>query len=419
MDKIVINGGYPLQGTVDISGAKNAVLPIMAATLLAAGVCRITNVPDLRDVKSMAHLLRIIGAKVDFRDHTLEIDTSTCNFFEAPYELVKTMRASIYVLGPLLAKFGRARVSLPGGCAIGTRPVDLHIKGLQDLGGTIELERGYVSASAKRLVGTTLNLDVSSVGATGNLLMAAVLAKGKTIINNASREPEIVALAEFLMKMGARIDGLGTARLTVDGVARLDPVDFEVIPDRIETGTFLIAAALTGGRVQLNRTNGALVSSLVAKLRHAGARVEVGENTMVCETSGRLRSTSITTAPHPGFPTDLQAQWLALMCVAEGSSMVTDTIFYDRFMHVAELRRLGANIEMNDNVAVVSGVERLVGAPVMSTDLRASASLILAALAAEGQTDVLRVYHLDRGYERIENKLKSLGAHIRREEGSL
>ncbi len=419
MDKIVINGGHPLQGTIEISGAKNAVLPIMAATLLADGVFRITNVPDLRDVKSMAHLLRIIGAKVEFRDNTLEIDTSTCNFFEAPYEIVKTMRASIYVLGPLLAKFGQARVSLPGGCAIGTRPVDLHIKGLQQLGATIDLERGYVVATARHLSGSNLNLDVSSVGATGNLLMAAVLAQGKTTINNASWEPEIVALADFLVKMGARIDGVGTARLTIHGVTKLEPVQFEVIPDRIETGTFLIAAALAGGRVQLNRTNGALVNSLIAKLRHAGAQVEAGESTIVCEADGRLKPTSITTAAHPGFPTDLQAQWMALMCVAEGSSIVTDTVFFDRFMHVAELRRLGANIEMNGNVAVVTGVAHLVGAPVMSTDLRASASLILAGLGAEGQTDVLRVYHLDRGYERIENKLRSLGAQIRREEGSL
>lgn len=419
MDKIVIQGGKPLQGKVEIGGAKNAVLPIMAATLLAEGVFHIENVPDLRDVKTMAHLLRIIGARVEFENHTLTIDTHHCNFFEAPYELVKTMRASIYVLGPLLAKFSQARVSLPGGCAIGSRPVDLHVKGLQMLGADITLERGYIVARARKLTGANINFDISSVGATGNVLMAAALAEGKTVLDNASREPEVSALAEFLVKMGASIEGIGTSRLTIDGGKRLQPADYQVIPDRIETGTFMIAAAITAGEVELTGTDPALVASLVAKLGEIGVRVELGQSTIHCQSPEKVQAANITTSPFPGFATDLQAQWMALMSVAEGSSVLTETIFFDRFMHVAELNRLGAQIEMNENVAVVKGVERLVGAPVMSTDLRASASLILAGLQAEGQTEVLRVYHLDRGYERIEKKLQALGAQIWREAGGL
>lgn len=419
MDKIVVNGGKQLKGAVDISGAKNAVLPIMAATLLTDGIFHIHNVPKLRDVRTMAHLLRIIGTKVEFSDHTLTIDTHGCNFYEAPYELVKTMRASIYVLGPLVARFSQARVSLPGGCAIGTRPVDLHIKGLQKLGAQIELERGYVVARATRLKGANISFDVPSVGATGNLLMAAVLARGKTVLDNASREPEIVALAQFLRKMGANIEGIGTAQMVVEGVDRLQAVDFTVIPDRIETGTFMIASAITGGDVVLNRSDASLVASLMSKLREAGVQVEASDDAIRCSASGPLQPTNVTTAPYPGFPTDLQAQWSSLMCLAQGSSVITETIFFDRFMHVAELRRLGAQIEMSDNVAMIRGVDRLTGAPVMSTDLRASASLILAGLAAEGRTDVLRVYHLDRGYEGIERKLSSLGADISREEGTL
>lgn len=419
MDKIVINGGKRLTGSVEISGAKNAVLPIMAATLLASGKFRIRNVPDLRDVKTMAHLLRIIGAQVEFSDHTLTVDTSNCNFFEAPYELVKTMRASVYVLGPLLARFSQAKVSLPGGCALGPRPVDLHIKGLQQLGANIELQGGYILADAKTLRGAHIHFDVSSVGATGNILMAAVLAQGRTIIENAAREPEISALAEFLVKMGAQIEGIGTAQLRVEGVDKLTPVDYEVIPDRIETGTFLMATAITGGEVKVEKTEPRLVASLSAKLRDAGVMLKESPSRIICSAPERLRPVNVRTAPYPGFPTDLQAQWMALMCVADGSSVIKETIFSERFTHVAELRRLGANIALNGDTAVITGVEHLSGATVMSTDLRASASLILAGLVAENRTEILRVYHIDRGYEKIETKLEKLGAEIWREEGGL
>ncbi len=417
MDKIVITGPARLRGSVRVSGAKNAVLPIMAATLLASGEFEIQNVPDLRDVKTMAHLLRIIGARVDYADHTLHIDTRQCSFFEAPYELVKTMRASVYVLGPLVARFGRARVSLPGGCAIGTRPVDLHIQGLAQLGAQIELDRGYIDARADRLNGAPVHFDLSSVGATGNLLMAATLARGETIIENAAREPEIANLAEFLQRMGADIAGVGTSRLRVNGVDTLHPTDFTVMPDRIEAGTFLIAGAITAGEIELTGVAPGTLSSLIAKLRQAGVSVELGPESILCRAPHRIRPVDVATAPYPGFPTDLQAQWMALMCLADGTSVITENIFVDRFMHVAELRRLGAEIHLKENVALVRGRDRLDGAPVMSTDLRASASLILAGLRAEGRTEVLRVYHLDRGYERIEAKLAHLGAKIWREEG--
>ncbi|MFQ5864452.1 MAG: UDP-N-acetylglucosamine 1-carboxyvinyltransferase [bacterium] len=418
MDKIVIQGGRQLKGTVHISGAKNAVLPIMAATLLAPGKFTVRNVPDLRDVKTMAHLLRIIGAQVEYQDSTLKINTANCNFYEAPYELVKTMRASIYVLGPLLARFCKAKVSLPGGCALGPRPVDLHIKGLTQLGAKIELRNGYICAEADKLRGTLINFDISSVGATGNILMASVLANGVTIIENAAREPEIAALANFLVQMGAEIEGIGTGQLKIRGVNELHEVDFTVIPDRIETGTFLIAAAITNGEITLTDVNPSLVTSLAAKLRNVGTYIEEGSSTIYCKAPHRVKAVDVTTAPYPGFPTDLQAQWMALMCVADGSSVITDTIFFDRFTHVAELRRFGAQIELNENVAVVKGVESLSGAPVMSTDLRASASLILAGLKAEGRTEISRVYHIDRGYERIEEKLQKLGADVWREQGS-
>jgi UDP-N-acetylglucosamine 1-carboxyvinyltransferase len=419
LDKIVVNGGKQLKGTVRVSGAKNAVLPIMAATLLADGEFRITNVPDLRDVKTMAHLLRIIGARVDFAGNTLRIDTSNCSFFEAPYELVKTMRASVYVLGPLLARFGNARVSLPGGCALGARPVDLHIKGLQKLGARIELNKGYIHASSASLRGGPISFDVSSVGATGNILMAAVLAEGTTTINNAAREPDITALSDFLTLMGADISGTGTDQLVIKGVKKLHPVDFEVVPDRIETGTFLIAAAITGGEVVVEKADVKNSTNLLAKLRDAGIYIEKERDSIYCRGSERSKPVNITTAPYPGFPTDLQAQWMSLMCVADGNSVITDTVFFDRFTHVAELQRLGANIRLDKNTAVVQGVENLDGAEVMSTDLRASACLILAGLRAAGRTDVHRVYHIDRGYERIEKKLSRLGADIRREEDNI
>ncbi len=419
MDKLVVNGGTPLLGKVAIGGAKNAVLPIMAATLLAEGVFRISNVPDLRDVKTMAHLMRIIGARVDFSENALTVDTTGCSFYEAPYELVKTMRASVYVLGPLLAKFGRAKVSLPGGCAIGARPVDLHIKGLEQMGASIELEKGYILASAKQLVGGNISLDIPSVGATGNLLMAATLADGVTTIRNAAREPEIASLAEFLIKMGANIEGHGTSEVVVTGVNGLRPVDFEVIPDRIETGTFMIGAALSGGDVEILNTDPEHVSSLTAKLREAGTSVEEGNGRVHVQAGGRIHATNIRTSEYPGFPTDLQAQWMALMTLSDGASAITDTIFLDRFTHAAELRRLGAQIEVKENTAFVNGVGALNGAQVMSTDLRASASLVLAGLVARGRTEVHRVYHLDRGYEQLECKLRELGADIWREDGGL
>ena len=342
MDKIGINGGKALKGRVKISGAKNAALPIMAATLLASGKFKIHNVPDLRDVKTMAHLLRIIGAQVEFANNSLTIDTSKCNFYEAPYELVKTMRASIYVLAPLLARFLEAKVSLPGGCALGSRPVDLHLKGLEKLGAKIELEKGYIVANAKKLTGASINFDISSVGATGNILMAAVLAQGRTVIENASHEPEITALAQFLVTMGADIEGIETGRLTVRGVDHLKPVEYTVVPDRIETGTYLIAAAITGGEVELTDTDPKIVTSLVSKLRECDVFIEEGDSKLYCKAPNQIKPVSITTAPYPGFPTDLQAQWMTLMCVANGSSIITDTIFVDRFTHVAELRRLGA-----------------------------------------------------------------------------
>ncbi|TDI84041.1 MAG: UDP-N-acetylglucosamine 1-carboxyvinyltransferase [Caldithrix sp.] len=419
MDKIVINGGKRLKGQVKISGAKNAALPIMAATLLASGNFEIHNVPDLRDVKTMAHLLRIIGAQVDFANNSLRIDTCKCNFYEAPYELVKTMRASIYVLAPLLARFLEARVSLPGGCALGSRPVDLHLKGLEKLGAKIHLKKGYIFASAKRLTGASISFAISSVGATGNILMAAVLAQGRTVIENASYEPEITALAEFLVKMGANIEGIGTGRLTIRGVDHLNPVEYTVIPDRIETGTYLMAAAITGGEVELTDTDPKIVTSLVSKLRDCDVLIEEADSKIYCKAPNQIKPVGITTAPYPGFPTDLQAQWMTLMCVANGSSIITDTIFADRFTHVAELRRLGAEIKRDKSSAVVAGTDNLNGAPVMSTDLRAGASLVLAGLKAQGRTDVLRVYHIDRGYEKIEEKLKLLGADIWREEGEL
>jgi len=416
LDKIVVIGGNALRGEVEISGAKNAVLPIMAAALLASGVYRIRRVPILRDVRTMSHLLRIIGARVDREGHELRIDTTHCSFYEAPYELVKTMRASIYVLGPLVARFGYARVSLPGGCAWGPRPVDFHIKGIQKLGAEVNLERGYIVARAKRLHGTTITFDIPSVGATGNLMMAATLAEGTTVIENAAREPEIASLAEFLTRMGARIEGIGTDRLVIYGVEELHPTDYDVIPDRIEAGTFLIAGAITQGEVTVKRVVPEHIRSLLTKLTDAGVELEEGEDWVRVRCDRRVKAVDVTTAVYPGFPTDMQAQWMALMSVADGTSVIVDTIFLDRFAHVAELKRLGADIRMDGNSAHVVGVEKLQGAPVMSTDLRASACLILAGLVAEGRTDVSRVYHIDRGYERIEEKLRALGAEIWREQ---
>ncbi|HDQ46056.1 MAG TPA: UDP-N-acetylglucosamine 1-carboxyvinyltransferase [bacterium] len=419
LDKLILVGGKRLEGTVQISGSKNAVLPIMAASLLADGTYTFGNVPRLRDVRTMQKLIENMGISVTLDGHTLRIYSQPCEHCEAPYDQVKTMRASIYVLGPLVGRFGRARVSLPGGCAWGPRPVNLHIDGLTRLGAKIHFEKGYIVASARRLKGARVSFDIPSVGATGNILMACVLARGTTVIENAAREPEITALAGFLNRMGARIEGIGTSRLEIEGVDELHPADTDVIPDRIETGTFLAASHLTGGDVTLEKTSPALVNSILDKLRIAGAEITETDEQIRIKSDRSIRPVDVTTSVYPGFPTDMQAQWMALMSIADGSSVITDTIYSDRFTHVAELRRLGANITLDHNVAVVKGVRTLSGAPVMSTDLRASASLILAGLVAKGRTDVSRVYHIDRGYETIEKKLQMLGAEIWREQEKL
>lgn len=420
MDKLVINGGQPLHGDIEISGSKNATLPVLAAALLAPGTYRLTNVPALKDIRTMSHLLRILGARVDATDHELHIDTTRAQFNEAPYELVKTMRASFYVLGPLVARHGEARVSLPGGCAWGPRPVDLHIKGLQALGAAVDLMDGYIVARAKMLRGTTFEFPISSVGATGNILMAAVLAEGTTVLKNAALEPDITQLAKFLTRMGADIDGIGTRELVIKGVPELHPVDAEMIPDRIEAGTYLCALGMTGGSVRIRRCEPRHIDAVVNAARAMGITVKSSGDTLVAERGTEpLRPITLTTEPYPGFPTDLQAPFMALAGIAAGRSVITDTIYRDRFTHVAELMRLGARIEMRDNTAFIDGVPQLTGAPVMSTDLRASVCLVLAGLAASGKTEVKRIYHLDRGYERIEQKLSAAGARITREEGEL
>jgi UDP-N-acetylglucosamine 1-carboxyvinyltransferase len=420
VDKFVINGGKPLSGTVTIGGAKNASLALMPATILASGIYHLHNTPDLRDILTMGRLLETMGAGVSLVDQTLTIDTKTMNSYEAPYEHVKQMRASIYVLGPLVARFGHAKVSLPGGCAWGPRPVNLHIEGIRKLGAEIELDAGYIIAKAKRLSGTRILFDVSSVGATGNVMMAAVLAKGTTLIENAAQEPEIVQLSEFLVKMGAKIHGIGTGRLEIEGVDELHPADVTTISDRIEAGTFLIAEAMAGkkgGIIRLEKCNPHHVGALIVKLEDIGAKITTGADWIELTPPEKIHAVNATTAIYPGFPTDMQAQWIALMSLAQGTSIVTDTVYFDRFTHVPELVRLGANITVKENIATVIGVKKLTGAKVMSTDLRASASLILAGLVAEGTTEVLRVYHIDRGYESVEKKLQALGADIRREQG--
>ena len=420
MDKFVVQGGKKLKGTVQASGAKNASLALMPATLLASGEYKLHNTPILRDVSTMSRLLETMGLKIGRDDHTLTIDSSTITSFEAPYEHVKKMRASIYVLGPLVGRFGQANVSLPGGCAWGPRPVNLHIEGLRKLGAEIEVEGGYIRARAKRLRGARIVFDVSSVGATGNVMMAAVLAQGTTVIDNAAMEPEIAALGQFLKSMGARIDGVGTNHLEIEGVDALHPADCVTIPDRIETGTLLIAAALIGDKnssVRIEQCSPSHLSAITTKLEDVGAKLTTGKDFIEIVPPESIRAVNITTSIYSGFPTDMQAQWIALMSLAQGTSIITETIYSDRFMHVPELIRLGCNITVKDNIATVVGVNRLTGAKVMSTDLRASASLILAGLAAEGTTEVLRVYHLDRGYEQIEKKLASLGAEIERASG--
>ncbi|MEE9464886.1 MAG: UDP-N-acetylglucosamine 1-carboxyvinyltransferase [Candidatus Neomarinimicrobiota bacterium] len=413
MDKFIISGGQTLSGEVAISGAKNAVLPIMAACLLWPDRFVLRNVPNLRDTRTMARLMEIIGAKINFDRNEMEIDTTGCNHPEAPYELVKTMRASFYVLGPLLARFGRGRVSLPGGCNWGPRPVDLHIKAMQALGATIDLEEGYIVASGQ-LKGAVIDFPVSSVGATGNALMAAVLAEGETEIHNAALEPEITALANFLCRMGASIEGLGTRRLHISGVSELHGVEETIIPDRIEAGTFLIAGAMIGDQVRVKGVQSRDLEALLARLGEAGVSLEQDDDSLTVSRPKEILPVDIITAPFPGYPTDLQAQWISLMTQANGASHVRDDIYVDRFAHVPELVRLGARVSVEQNVALVEGPAELVGAPVMSTDIRASAAIVLAALAAHGTTEISRVYHIDRGYEAIERKFSRLGADIER-----
>ncbi|MDY6915626.1 MAG: UDP-N-acetylglucosamine 1-carboxyvinyltransferase [Candidatus Cloacimonadota bacterium] len=417
MDKFIINGQKKLSGTVKISGAKNAVLPIMAAALLTSGKSMLHNVPHLNDIKMMAHLLRVIGARVDVEEDSMSIDSTYCSYHDAPYELVSKMRASIYVLGPLLSRFKKAKVSFPGGCAIGTRPIDLHIDAMRKLGAKIDIEHGYILAETKQLKGAEINFPKVSVGATANVLMAAVQAKGNTIIRNAAQEPEIGSLIDFLNQMGAKIKGKNSSVLKIEGVSQLQPTEMKMIPDRIETGTFMIAAAITRSEIEITNTFPKLVESLAAKLQEAGVRINQLADTLLISPTKKIKSVNISTEPFPGFPTDLQAQFMALMSLAEGVSKIEENIFPDRFMHVAELKRLDADIRVNKNIAIIHGVPKLSGAPVMATDLRASAALVLAGLAAKGETVISRIYHIDRGYEKIEKKLQAVGADIRRVKG--
>jgi len=414
MDKLLIVGSTPLRGEVRISGAKNAALPIMCAALLAVEPLRLTNVPRLHDVRTMMRLLEQMGVNATVDGSRVDLDAARLDKPFAPYELVKTMRASILVLGPLLARCGHARVSLPGGCAIGLRPVDQHVKGLEALGAEIRVEQGYIEARAERLTGARHVMDLVTVTGTENLMMAACLADGVTVLENAAREPEVVDLADCLNAMGARVRGAGTDVITVEGVERLSGASHSVMPDRIETGTFLVAAAATRGAVTLRETRAGLLDAVIDKLRETGATIEVENGSIRLEMRGRPKSVSVRTAPYPGFPTDMQAQFMALDAIADGTATVTETIFENRFMHALELARLGAEIETSGNAAIVRGVSRLQGATVMATDLRASASLVIAGLVAEGETRIDRIYHLDRGYEAIEEKLSALGARIRR-----
>ncbi|HIC91943.1 MAG TPA: UDP-N-acetylglucosamine 1-carboxyvinyltransferase, partial [Syntrophaceae bacterium] len=412
MDKILIEGGHPLKGIVKISGAKNATLPILAATLLTCGWSTIHNVPRfLGDIITIKRLLSSMG--VEFKeDRGLKVNTSNVTGYEAPYDLVKTMRASVLVLGPLIARMGRARVSLPGGCAIGARPINLHLKGLESLGVHIQLRAGYIEAKAKRLRGATIYFDIPTVTGTENLMMASTLAQGTTILENAAKEPEVVALACFLNKMGAKIWGAGTDMITIEGVKELSPQEFTIIPDRIEAGTYMAAAGITGGNITIKNCDITYLEAVVNKLKGAGVKVHHDKDGVKVVGPKVINSINVKTSPYPGFPTDMQAQFMALMSLANGTSLISESVFENRFMHVAELRRMGADIEVEGHTAIVKGVKNLTGAQVMATDLRASASLVLAGLAARGTTEISRVYHLDRGYERIENKLSKLGAHI-------
>jgi UDP-N-acetylglucosamine 1-carboxyvinyltransferase len=414
MDKIVISGGRRLQGDIKVSGAKNAALPILASAILGGGECTVTNVPRVVDVFTMSKLLGILGATVTTEGNRVAMKMEALRSSEAPYELVRTMRASVVVLGPLLARWGEATVSLPGGCAIGSRPVNLHLAGLERMGATVTVEHGYIKAKAPRLKGARICLDFPTVTGTENLMMAACLADGTTVIENVAKEPEIVDLAAFLVKRGARIAGAGTDMITVEGVKELRGADHEVIPDRIEAGTYLAAGAITGGDVCVRDCRPQHLEAVTAKLREAGAEVTESKESVRLKATKRLKSVDVKTYPYPGFATDMQAQMMALMCVAQGTSVITETVFESRFIHVPELQRMGAEIKVDGSHAVVTGTAKLSGAPVMASDLRASAGLVVAGLAAEGETAIARVYHLDRGYERIEDKLNGLGAAIRR-----
>jgi len=413
LDKIIVTGGERLVGEISVSGSKNSALPILASTLLSKGDHTLSNVPNLVDVKTILKLLQGLGAKVVSEQDTCTVSSSSITHCEAPYELVKTMRASILVLGPLVARFREARVSLPGGCAIGARPINLHLMGLEKMGAEVRIEHGYVKVKAKKgLHGAKIPLDIPTVTGTENLMMAAVLADGTTVIDNAAREPEILDLAQFLVKRGARIRGAGTETITIEGVTRLDGGEYAIMPDRIEAGTFLIAGAITGGDLYVKKVPYHTVQALVGKLTESGVEVKEGADGLHVRVSGRVKAVDIKTMPYPGFPTDMQAQMMSLMAISSSLSVITETIFESRFTHVSELKRMGADIKVQGNHAIVQGVKRLSGAPVMASDLRASACLILAGLAAEGETEISRIYHLDRGYERIEMRLSQLGARI-------
>lgn len=414
MDSFIIRGPSRLEGSVEISGAKNAMLPLMAASLLTGGTCVLSNVPDLRDTRTMMRLLEVLGVSSSFQGDDLHIDASSVTSFEAPYDLVRTMRASVYSLGPLLSRYGRARVSLPGGCAWGPRPVDLHIRGMMALGANVKIDHGYIYATADRLEGGEMILSVPSVGATINIMMAAVLANGVTVIDNAAREPEIGELAAALVNAGAKITGAGTARITIEGVTDIDPIQHEIVPDRIEAGTFAAAAVITGGTVEIRKCRPDHLHAVIEKLSECGADIRELDDGVVVTGPEKIRPVDVETGFYPSFPTDMQAQIMAVLCKADGASTIVEHVYPDRFTHVPELRRLGASIHLDGSVAVVTGVNHLEGAPVMATDIRASSALILAGLAADGETRILRIYHIDRGYERIEEKLKSIGADIMR-----
>ncbi|OGW56067.1 MAG: UDP-N-acetylglucosamine 1-carboxyvinyltransferase [Nitrospirae bacterium RBG_13_43_8] len=414
MDKLVIRGGKRLKGVVEVSGAKNAALPIIAASLLSQGSSTINRVPNLRDVRTVGHLIKHLGAEFSYEDKKAVINTKRIRILEAPYELVRTMRASVLILGPLLARFGKAKVSLPGGCAIGARPINLHLMGLERMGARIVLESGYVVAKARRLKGASIYLDIPTVTGTENLMMAASLARGRTLLENVAREPEVVDLANALISMGAKIEGAGESVIRIEGVDELRPLNYTIIPDRIETGTFMAIAGITGGDILIKGCRPEHLDAPIMKLRETGITFEHVPEGMRVVGPSRPKAADIKTMPYPGFPTDMQAQFMALMSIAEGTSIINETIFENRYMHVAELRRMGANITVEGFTATVKGVKKLKGAPLMATDLRASASLVVAALAAEGETIIHRIYHLDRGYEKIEEKLPCLGANVRR-----